>query len=55
MPPNSGCGSTSRPAAESQWKLHGQLVTVALTFPYRIFVLGNRAITMKSSLTVRNE
>ena len=53
--PNAGCGSTSRPAAESNWKNHNELMTVALTFPYRIFVLGNRAITMKSSLTVRNE
>jgi hypothetical protein len=57
-PPNSSCGSTSRPAAESNWKQHNELVTVSLSFPYRIWVLGGgagRAITMKSSLTVRNE
>jgi Flp pilus assembly protein TadG len=39
--PGTSCGSTSRPAAESNWKLHGDLMTVVLTFPYRIFVLGN--------------
>jgi hypothetical protein len=53
--PDTGCGTTSRPAAGSKWKSHGELMTVVLTFPYRVFVLGNRAITMKSSLTVRNE
>lgn len=53
--PTSSCGSTSRPAPESQWKQHGQNITVTMSFPYRIWVLGDRAITMKSTLTVRNE
>ena len=54
-PPGSSCGSTSRPAAESQFKQHNELVVVTMSFPFRIWVLGNRAITMKSTLTVRNE
>jgi len=49
------CSSTSRPAPGSNWKVHGELVTVEASFPYRFFILRNRAITMKSSLTVRNE
>jgi len=53
--PSTSCATTSRPAAGTKWKSHGDLVTIVLTFPYRIFVLGNRAITMKSTLTVRNE
>jgi hypothetical protein len=53
--PSTTCASTSRPAAEDKWKAHGELMTVVLSFPYKIFVLGNKQITMKSSLTVRNE
>jgi len=53
--PSTSCATTSRPAAGTKWKSHGDLVTIVLTFPYRIFVLGNRAITMQSTLTVRNE
>ena len=56
--PSTSCGSTSRPAAESNFKKHNELMTVTLSFPYRIWVLGGgagQAITMKSSLTVRNE
>ena len=53
--PSTACASTSRPAAESNFKSHGDLMTVTMSFPYKIFVLGNKAITMKSSLTVRNE
>jgi TadE-like protein len=53
--PSTACASTSRPAPGSDWKQGGKLVTVTLSFPYKIFVLGNRSITMKSSLTVRNE
>jgi len=54
-PPGSSCGSTSRPAAGSQFKQHNQLVVVTMSFPYRMWVLRNLAITMKSTLTVRNE
>jgi hypothetical protein len=57
-PPNPNCGSTARPAAESNFKVHNELMTVSLSFPYRIWILGGgagRAIIMKSSLTVRNE
>ena len=53
--PNPNCGSTSRPAAESDYKVHGQKMTITLSVPFRFFVLGNRPIMMKSSLTVRNE
>jgi hypothetical protein len=54
-PPAANCGSTSRPAPGSQWKKHNQLVTVTLSLPYSIWVLGNQAINMTSTLTVRNE
>ena len=56
--PSTSCASTSRPAAESKFKVHNELVTVTLSFPYRIWILGGgagRPIIMKSSLTVRNE
>ena len=53
--PATNCATTSRPAAGSKFKTHGEFMTVVLTFPYKIFVLGNKAITMKSTLTVRNE
>jgi hypothetical protein len=49
------CESTSRPAAQSDYKKSGERITVVLSIPFRIFILGNRPITMKSSLTVRNE
>jgi Flp pilus assembly protein TadG len=53
--PSTACASTSRPAPGTQWKKGGQLMTVTMSFPYKIFVLGNKRLTMKSSLTVRNE
>jgi len=53
--PSTTCGSTSRPAAESNFKSSGANVTVTVSFPYRFWVLPFRSITMKSSLTVRNE
>jgi Flp pilus assembly protein TadG len=53
--PSTSCGSTSRPAAESQFKVSGDNITVTVSLPYRFWVLPFRAITMKSSLTVRNE
>lgn len=53
--PATNCATTSRPAPGANWKTHGQLVTIVLSFPYKFFVLGNKAITMKSTLTVRNE
>jgi hypothetical protein len=33
----------------------GANITVTVSLPYKIWVLGNKAVTMKSSLTVRNE
>jgi Flp pilus assembly protein TadG len=53
--PSTSCGSTSRPLPESQFKESGSNITVTVSFPYRFWVLPFRAITMKSSLTVRNE
>lgn len=53
--PSTTCGSTSRPAAESNFKNSGTNITVTVSFPYRFWVLPFRSITMKSSLTVRNE
>ena len=41
--------------SRSDFKSLGKPMTVTLSVPYRIWVLGNRSITMKSSLTVRNE
>jgi Flp pilus assembly pilin Flp len=37
------------------YKISGSNVTVTLALPYKIWVLGNRSFTMRSSLTVRNE
>ena len=54
-PPTTTCGSTARPAAQSNFKTSGLPVTVALSLPYKIWVLGNRSFTMKSTFTVRNE
>jgi len=53
--PSTSCGSTSRPAAGSHYKKSGERMTITLSIPFRIFVLGNQRIMMKSSLTVRNE
>jgi Flp pilus assembly protein TadG len=53
--PTTTCGSTARPAPGAQWKVTNQLVTVTVSLPYRFWVLPFRTITMKSSLTVRNE
>jgi hypothetical protein len=53
--PSTSCGSTSRPPAESHYKVSGEKMTIVLSVPFRFWMLGNRAIMMKSSLTVRNE
>jgi Flp pilus assembly protein TadG len=49
-PPATSCGSTT-----TDFKVHGVPVTVTLTLPYKIWVLGDRSLTMKTSFTVRNE
>jgi Flp pilus assembly protein TadG len=49
-PPATSCGSTT-----TDFKFPGRTVTVTLTLPYKIWVLGNRSFTMKTSYTVRNE
>jgi len=41
------------PAAD--FKCTGKNITVILTLPYKIWVLGSSSFTMRSSLTVRNE
>jgi Flp pilus assembly protein TadG len=48
--PATSCGSTT-----TDFKDHGKLITVTLTLPYKIWVLGNRSFTMRTSYTVRNE
>ena len=54
--PNTNCGSTYPfPGQPTNWKAPGAKITVTLSVPFRFFVMGNRPITMKSSLTVRNE
>lgn len=53
--PTTTCGSTARPAPGADWKQMNRLVTVTVSLPYRFWVLPFRTITMKSSLTVRNE
>lgn len=40
---------------DADFKVASKSITVELTLPYRFFVLPNRSITMKSSLTMRNE
>ena len=47
--------SGSRPAPGSKYKKTGEKMTVVLEVPYRIWVLGNRQLLMKTALTVRNE
>ena len=49
-PPATSCGTTT-----PDFKAHGKPVTVTLTLPYKIWVLGNRSFTMRTSYTVRNE
>jgi Flp pilus assembly protein TadG len=49
-PPATTCGSTG-----ANFKQTGQNITVTLSLPYKIWVLGNRSFTMRSTLTVRNE
>jgi TadE-like protein len=49
-PPATSCVGTA-----PEFKDTGKKVTVTLSLPYKIWVLGNRPLTMKSSLTVRNE
>jgi Flp pilus assembly protein TadG len=56
--PVTSCGSTitgSAPAPGANWKKTGSNITVSVSLPYRFFVLRNRSIVMKSTLTVRNE
>jgi hypothetical protein len=53
--PTTTCGSTSRPPAGTNYKVSGEKMTIVLSVPFRFWMLGNRSITMKSSLTVRNE
>jgi Flp pilus assembly protein TadG len=57
--PVTSCGSTvssgSVPAPGANWKKSGTNITVSVSLPYRFFVLRNRSIVMKSTLTVRNE
>jgi Flp pilus assembly protein TadG len=50
------CGTTyPYPTAPLLFKKTGDKVTVTLSVPYRIWILGNRALTLKTSMTVRNE
>jgi len=55
VPGPTNCATKPYPAAPTNFKKTGERMTIELSIPYRIFVLGNRALTMKSSLTVRNE
>jgi Flp pilus assembly protein TadG len=41
------------PAAD--FKCTGKNITVIMTLPYKIWILGSSSFTMRSSLTVRNE
>jgi hypothetical protein len=49
------CATTSRPGPPSSYKVSGDRVTIVLELPYRIWVLGNRPIMLKTAFTVRNE
>ena len=49
-PPATSCGATS-----PNFKQTGLPITVTLSLPYRIWILGNRQILMRTSYTVRNE
>jgi Flp pilus assembly protein TadG len=49
-PPATGCGTTTPDFKKSGWP-----ITVTLALPYKIWVLGNRSFTMRTSYTVRNE
>ena len=49
-PPATSCGSTS-----PDFKASGKPITVTLSLPYKVWVLGNRSFTMRTSYTVRNE
>jgi hypothetical protein len=54
--PDTNCGTTyPYPGTPTNWKSGGDKITITLSVPFRFFVLGNRPIIMKSSLTVRNE
>jgi Flp pilus assembly protein TadG len=55
VPGPTNCATKPYPAAPTNFKKTGERMTIELSVPYRIWVLGNRPITMKSSLTVRNE
>jgi hypothetical protein len=55
---NTTCGGPVLPvppAPESDYKKSGERMTIVLSVPFRFWALGDRAIIMKSSLTVRNE
>jgi hypothetical protein len=57
-PPTTNCASSvypTAPAPGTKFKATGELVTVTMSLPYRIWILGDRAIMLKSYLTVRNE
>lgn len=49
-PPGTACGGAS-----ANFKEPGKNITVKLSLPYRIWVLGNKQILMTSKFTVRNE
>jgi Flp pilus assembly protein TadG len=49
-PPATSCGSTT-----TDFKRTGWPVTVTVTLPYKIWVLGNQSFVMRTSYTVRNE
>ncbi len=54
-PSNSSLGSRSPVVNPADFKCSGRNITIELTLPYKFFVLGNKAITMKSTFTMRNE
>jgi len=49
-PPATSCVGTG-----SNFKLSGQNVTVTLSLPYKLWVLGSVGFMMRSTFTVRNE
>ncbi len=52
---NLGTNSPNPLVNPGDFKCSGRNITVTLTLPYRFFVLSNKAITMKSTFTMRNE
>jgi Flp pilus assembly protein TadG len=47
--------ATMTVAPMADFKMTDKKITVTLALPYKIWVVGSHAFTMKSSLTVRNE